>query len=274
MPTIESDLQFIMGLLARLRPRSKSQLSCSSAPVDGLSLDPGAGEIDGVFDVAVGMQGLGKAREARCRLSPGLDREHLGAALGSAHRRVPVSTISASRLPHREHTSRARQSRTNVSVAGPGPHLVPDQAQAMAATPAADDDSDPVRRCVAERHRRARLGPHRRRWPARGGLYTLGSGTGSRTGGGSTFPASLRSAIAALMTLDRSERQENVRVHRVSTACPKFRRVSASFTVFGQIPECAKRPKMAENMAHPARFELTTSAFGGQRSIQLSYGCR
>src|SRR5579885_1460812 len=34
-----------------------------------------------------------------------------------------------------------------------------------------------------------------------------------------------------------------------------------------------RRSEFCTEMAHPARFELTTSAFGGQRSIQLSYGC-
>ena len=43
-----------------------------------------------------------------------------------------------------------------------------------------------------------------------------------------------------------------------------------SYSGAGEAPACAKT---LIRMAHPARFERATSAFGGQRSIQLSYGC-
>jgi hypothetical protein len=69
--------------------------------------------------------------------------------------------MSTSRLPHREHTSRSRQSIISISVPVPGCHL-DGIGLDLAATPLApDDQSDGGIGGTTERHRHARLGPDR-----------------------------------------------------------------------------------------------------------------
>lgn len=42
-----------------------------------------------------------------------------------------------------------------------------------------------------------------------------------------------------------------------------------------QLPKIwAVKSFKGRDLVHPARFERATFAFGGQRSIQLSYGCQ
>ena len=66
-------------------------------------------------------------------------------------------------------------------------------------------------------------------------------------------------AVLKLVFAEAPKYDRNLGFRTSVTACP--------FTILSQL--CDQKSEVA----HPIRFERTTSAFGGQRSIQLSYGC-
>jgi hypothetical protein len=133
-----------------------------SVELDALPIDVLRARIVAEVEARVGLGALGVTRQHEENKRQLLIRlrsvERPRSGCDRYRRSVPVTTMSASRLPHAEQTSRSRQSGNGSLGTVPFGHLGSIKLDPMTASLTPDDKSNMPRGRVAERHRRAGCG--------------------------------------------------------------------------------------------------------------------